>query len=71
MKTVRWTKPNDKPSAVHAVRSGSKEDGYTLECGAEIPISEREDVELNPQDTPTCGNCLRAVAGDGDEEDAS
>lgn len=68
MNSVRWTKPNDKPSAVHVVRSGTKEDGYVLACGAEIPIHEREDVELNP-DEPTCGNCKRAL--ERSEEDAS
>lgn len=68
MKTVRWMKPNERESAVHVVHKGTKKSGYVLACGAEIPIHEREDVELNPQDGPTCGNCQRAVAS---EEEAS
>lgn len=60
MKTVTWTKPNEKTSAVHVVRSGSKDDGYELACGGHMP-PEREDVVLNPEDQPTCGNCQRAV----------
>lgn len=69
MKTVRWSKPNERESAVHVVHKGSKTGGYTLACGAEIPIQEREDVARNPEPEPTCGNCQRAL--ERSEEHAS
>lgn len=64
-KTVRWSKGYNGLSAVHVV-SSSDEEGreLSLACGAELPVQEREGVELNPQDDPTCQRCQWALASD-------